>query len=145
MKEQIEARQLATGDTVYFPRVGACKAVFLSASNWLSVSFYFEDGKVRTFEARKQLTVERATDTLDARAGEIERLDLESNRVSLVLPSLLAHFTDVRDAVCTKDCAFPSTVVRQELARGATVFTPKAIYRMPAGPAANMFEYRRAA
>lgn len=144
--EKIPAKLLATGDIVHFPRIGARRALFIVASNWLSVSFRFDDGQLRTLENEQLLTVERATDTPMVKPGEVERLDRVSNRVSLTLPVLLSHFSDVRDAVCTKDCAFPSTVLRQELQRrNATVFTSKAIYRMPSGPAENIFEYRRAA
>ena len=71
MKEQIEARQLATGDTVHFPRGGAKRAGRIVASNWLSVSFLF-DGKLKTFQASEQLTVERANRRPEAEAGRSE-------------------------------------------------------------------------
>lgn len=145
MKEQIEARQLATGDTVHFPRAGAKRAGRIVASNWLSVSFLF-GGKLKTFQASDLLTVERANRRPEAEAGEVERLDTVTNRVSLLHPASLANFSDIRDALCTSNCAPASTIAMHELQRrSAVLFTPKAIYRMPAGPAANMFEYRRAA
>lgn len=146
--KQISAKTIATGDVVYFPKIGKRTALRIFAKNPSKVSWVFSDGKTRTIEADRQLTVEINESEPVCRDGEIFRLDLSTNRLSVMKPDLFNFSEEIKEsyrAVAWVYTAWADQAAKKDIQNGATLFTNKAIYWMPKRTAAAALTFRAAA
>lgn len=114
---------------VNFPRLGWLTVVFVSARNERFISFRFED-KWRAMPVNRVLQVAKRQ-SFEAYADDIVRIDQESGRASLC-SSNLGLFADIRKSFEAIRRPYfmesAETVARQELRRGARLFTANAEY-----------------
>jgi hypothetical protein len=131
---KIKAKLLATGDKVRFSRDGWQTVGRITNSNSISVSFMFSDGIIRKLEAHQEYVVETAEKPPEPQAGQIMRVQKESNRVSVCASHSLFDLSDISEsfrAIKQKDGYSNSSAAFQELEKGATLHTHDAIYWMP--------------
>lgn len=130
---KVLAKQLATGDSVGFPKLGLLRIVRMTAANNLAVSFVFEDGKQRTLENDKPIFADLAKDAPAASCDEIYRKDLATGRISVISLYSLRLFADVSrsyKALRGRVQEFDDQAARGELLHGARLFTNAAEYWM---------------
>lgn len=136
--KRIEAKNLATGDAVVFPRIGKKIAVRLYSASESSVSFIFDDKKLRTFATTQIIDVDESAAPQIAGSLEIYRTDKATNRTSVVsIAGFRTGFPDVRQSfqsLRSRVSALPTSIALENLRdRRAALHTSKAIYRMCAG------------
>ena len=133
----IHAKDIATGDVVKFPKVGIVTVIRLSSRFDTSTTVVFSDGKRRTLEANKILTLvsEAPIELPKLSSGEMYRHDFASGRTSIILKgSFRDSFHDVRDgfkALRGRVQSFDSVAALSQIEIGAKFYTPKAIYWIP--------------
>lgn len=131
--QQIPAKNLATGDVVFFPKVGKRTVLRLTGKSITSVQALFDDGKRRSLPVEKQVFAELAT-TAPIVAGENEllRLDLKTNRVSIISTGgFLWDFDDVKkgfDTLRVRVTATRENIALSEIRRGSLFYTSEAVY-----------------
>jgi hypothetical protein len=129
---KIPATMLATGDVVYFPRLGRRRIIRMTGANSLWREFTFDDGRTHSIEHEKLVEAELRTDELVPLPGEIIRVDRETNRESVISPSLHGFHSEIADSFKTygRVASLPASAALAELRKGAVLFTAKAIYFM---------------
>ena len=133
-KQLIKAKNLASGDTVRFPRKGWLQIERITFSSSLSLSFRFADGKIRSFRPEQEVEAFLTTCPPSPATREILRVDKESGRASICLAGSLFDMKDISESFellrvrvsCTREAA---VLIALEL--GATLYTHDAIYTMP--------------
>lgn len=131
--KKIKGGQLASGDVVHLPRVGAVVLKRISALYQIlgSVHFLCGDGVSRRFQIEKLYNVSEGI-TPDLDKSEIYRFDKTTGRNSVVsFASFCRGFSDVREnfKVLKSRISFTDeAVVLSEIENGAVYYTPEAIY-----------------
>lgn len=135
--ERIKARHLATGDTVYFPRLGAQVIKQIYTIDSMGVTFLFEDRQTRRFKLNEELDAEISDYIVPPNVpnGYIYRLATENGRISILTRSALYGMGDING-----DCLepFPRVgigptrvqAVVMALEHGGRLYTERAIYWM---------------
>jgi hypothetical protein len=128
---EIAAKQLASGDSVKFPNLGWRRIKTIAGIGGVYVKLAFTDGKLRYFRTDETVEAELRTDEPVPLPGEIIRIDRETNRASVISPSLYGFHTEISDSFQTfgRVSGLPDSAARAEIIyKGATLFTEKAVY-----------------
>jgi hypothetical protein len=140
--EKIQAKQLATGDKIYFPRIGARTVKRLAAVYEIGISVVCDDGQMRTLDAGKELKVELSNSAPVAGIDEIYRLDRATGRTSIVsVGAFHRGFCDIREnfsALRGRVQEGSTTAALTELRAGAMLFTDKAQYWLAGETSASL-------
>lgn len=134
MIQKIPARNLASGDIVHFPRIGAKQLLRIvrDCSSVGSISAFYADGKTRSLETAKIVKAEIAAEVPEAMDKQLYRFDLVTKRVSVISEgAFLSGFSDIRESYQQKfkRVCFPIEIIAlDEIRNGADLYTKCAVY-----------------